>query len=186
MKIDLHNKTHWRNDHIRAFLVPMIREERPDLCKRGAPTLKVIVVYTRGGNGSSGCAYVKSNWMKIRLPKNVEPDKVDFAHVIAHELAHTRGMTHAHGMYRIPRYGRVGRWREIYAWADALPLEIAPKPYRKSATPDVKLRHAETMLMAAMTREKRAKTIRTKWQNKVKYYAKRAALTQAALSITEQ
>jgi hypothetical protein len=43
MRIELTNKTHWRDDHIRAFLVRGIQDERPDLCKRGAPAMHVTV-----------------------------------------------------------------------------------------------------------------------------------------------
>jgi hypothetical protein len=113
--------------------------------------------------------------MTIRLPKDpVLVDKVDFAHVIAHELAHTRGLDHRR-MNTCATYGRVGRWREIYAWADSLPLEVKPKVVKAKPQPDAKLAHSERMLKAAMTREKRAVTIRRKWQTKVKYYSNKIA-----------
>lgn len=174
MKINLVNKTHWRDDHIKAFIQRIAKDERPDLCKRGGKTLTCKVVYTRNrGCGSSGYAYYHSNLMTVRLPKQ-NPDKVDFAHVIAHELAHTRGVRHR-DMTGLSRYQRVGRYREIYAWADQLPLEITPKKVKAKPTTDAKLLHAEKMLKAAMTREKRAVTLRKKWESKVKYYAKKVA-----------
>lgn len=173
MRIKLTNKTHYRDEHIRAFLVRMIQTERPDLCKHGAPPMQVYVVYRRNTNGSSGCAYYDSRWIKVRLPKNTAMvDKVDFAHVIAHELAHTRGLDHRR-MNSCATYGRVGRWRELYAWANELPLEVKTKTVKTRPAPDAKLAHCQRMLKAALTREKRATTLRKKWEAKVKYYSKK-------------
>jgi hypothetical protein len=70
--------------------------------------------------------------MTIRLGKE-NPDKVDFAFVITHELAHTRGMRHP-AMRGNPRYRRVGRNREIYAWGNTLPLEMDPAKVKKAKT----------------------------------------------------
>lgn len=181
MKIQLTNKTHWRDDHVRAFLTPSIQEERPDLCKRGAPTLKVVICYTRPGRRtgesatySSGLGALRGNWIKVRVPKNHDPDRIDFAHTIAHELAHTRGMSDEYAMRHSARYGRVGSWREIYAWAEKLPLERKAK-ISKVIPIDRKLTHSAKMLKAALTREKRAVTLRKKWQRRVDYYLKRVA-----------
>jgi len=137
--------------------------------------LKVRVVYTRGSGskGSSGYASYHSNRMCIRLAKEF-PDKVDLAGVIYHELAHTRGMRHD-AMRNHPRYRRVGNYRTIYAWGFDLPLEKVEKKSKKVPV-DVKLIHAEKMLKAAMTREKRATTLRKKWEAEVWYYTKRATM----------
>lgn len=174
MKITLNNKTHWRDDHIRAFISRQMLEERPDLCRRGTPALHVKIVYTRrnGSTYSSGEATVRGNWMKIRLSKRT-PDKVDFAMVIAHELAHTRGAKDEYMMRHSAKYGRVGSYRQIYAWANELPLEVRPRIAKQRPQPDAKLAHCERMLKAAMTREKRATTLRKKWEAKVKYYSKK-------------
>ena len=178
MKIALTNLTHWQDAHIKAFILQAAREERPDLCKRGAPALRVRVVYTRrnGSSYSSGHAYLHSNTMCVRLSKHT-PDKIDFAHTVAHELAHTRGVGHA-AMRGTAQYRRVGSYRTIYAWAEQLPLEVKPKKVTK-VTPDAKLAHAQKMLKAALTREKRATTLRKKWEAKLKYYSKKAAAMTA-------
>lgn len=174
MKIELHNKTHWREDHIRALLVRGIQAEREDLCKHGAPAMKVYVVYTRGHVKTSGYAYYNSRWMKVRLPK-VNPDKVAFAHTIFHELAHTRGLTHDR-MNSCATYGYSNGWRERYAWAETLSLEAKPRATKARPQADTKLAHAGQMLKAALTREKRAVTIRKKWEAKVRYYDNRLKL----------
>lgn len=186
MKIDLHNKTHWRDDHIREFLKRGIREERPDLCKRGAPAIIVHIVYTRPDGSksgySSGCARVKQNWMKVRLPKNIAPDRIDFAHVIAHELAHTRGMSDEYVMRHSARYGRFGSWRTIYGYAEQLPLDRKDARRSKRPAPDAKATHAASMLRKALTRERRAVTIRKRWERRLAYHTKRVA--EAALPTT--
>lgn len=172
MRIELDNKTHWRSDHIRAFIAPCMKDQRPDLCKRGAPALKVRVVYTRSGTrGSSGNASYNSNRMRVRLSRE-NPDKVDFAGVITHELAHTRGVRHE-TMRGNPRYRRIGNYQKIYAWGETLPLEKAQPKVQVRLTVDKKLSHTKAMLKAALTREKRATTLRKKWEARVKYYTKR-------------
>ena len=187
MRIELTNKTHWRDDHIRAFRARGMKDERPDLCRRGAAALRVTVVHThnhayigRTINYSSGCASYHSRTMRIRVARE-NPDKIDFAHTIAHELAHTRGLKHDM-MNSCATYGLKGRWRELYAWGEALPLEVKPKVCKHRPGPDIKLSHAEKMLKAAITREKRAVTLRKKWQGKVRYYGQK--LQKAAVAVS--
>lgn len=170
MRIKLSNKTHWRDDHIRAFIARGMKEERPDLCKRGALPMTVHVRYTRN-RVTSGCAYLNSRWMTLRIAKHGAPDKASFAHTIFHELAHTRGLTHERMHNRA--YGYVDGWREHYAWANDLPLEVQQKTTRTRPAPDAKLAHCQRMLKAATTREKRAVTLRRKWEAKVRYYSKK-------------
>jgi predicted SprT family Zn-dependent metalloprotease len=180
MRIELINKTHWRDDHIRAFIARGMQAERPDLCKRGAPAMHVTVVYARR-HRHSGYAYFHSRTIRIRLPKE-NPDKVTFAAIIAHELAHTRGLKHDM-MNGCATYGLTGRWRELYSWAEALPLEIKPKTVKQRPQADAKLAHCNEMLRLAFTREKRAVTLRKKWQGKVRYYSQK--LLKAAANVTE-
>jgi len=145
--------------------------------------LRVVVVYTRkrGSTYSSGCAHIKSNWMKVRLSKYT-PNKIDLAMVVAHELAHTRGMRDEYMMRHSSKYGRVGNYKERYAWANDLPLEQVEKKSKKKPV-DQKLAHVRAMLKAARTREKRATTLRKKWEAKVKYYTKRIGGTNAKTTI---
>ena len=66
-------------------------------------------------------------------------------------------------------------YRDLYAWADRLPLEVKAAPVTIRPLADDKLNHCERMLKVAMTRERRAVTIRKKWQTKVKYYQRQIA-----------
>lgn len=95
-------------------------------------------------------------------------DKIDLAHVIAHELAHTRGMKDERAMRGCALYGRKGNWRDLYAWAEQLPLEKAPPTKKPRPSVDERIAHAQSMLRRALTREKRATTLRKKWQVRLK------------------
>jgi hypothetical protein len=74
-----------------------------------------------------------------------------------------------------PRYRRVGNYRTIYGWGFDMPLEKVQPKAKVNTTPDKKLVHSEAMLKTALTREKRATTLRKKWESRVRYYTKRAA-----------
>jgi hypothetical protein len=79
--------------------------------------------------------------------------------VIAHELAHTRGMTHA-TMRGNTMYWRIGSHSTTYAWGNDLPLEVKVRKVIKRPTADVKMVRAQKMLKTAVTREKRVTTLR--------------------------
>lgn len=169
------NKTHWQTAHLRAFIQPLAAEE---LTQKQRAWLRITFVYTRraGSTYSSGCAVLNGTTATVRLSKHT-PDKIDLAMVIAHELAHVRGMHHP-AMHQDPRYTRQERTKEIYGWALALPLE-ARKP-RQRAIPgaDEKLEHAEKMLVINERKLKRFTTICKRWRLKVRYYErKKAAMT---------
>lgn len=122
MKIE--NRTHWKTEHLRAFAS---RVAETELEVEGRKRAKLIFEYTRAGRGgSSGRAWYASQRAVVRVARN-HPDKLDLAMVIAHEMAHLRGLRHeSPAMSRSPRYHRVGTWKKVYAWADAMPLEVDP------------------------------------------------------------
>ena len=122
------NCTHWRSDHLRTFLTTVALEELDSKDRR---RLTVEVGYNRGGKRYhyvSGRAWRLGTHIKIMVPSGTV-DRVDLALVIAHEMAHLRGIHHRQ-MIGSSRYRRVGTWREFYAWAEELPLE---KQAQKSA-----------------------------------------------------
>lgn len=177
------NRTHWRTDHIRAFLLRIAKDELEGHWA-GAKGIHVDVVYTRPGRNragySSGCATIGGVCMMIRIAKET-PDLIDFAHVIAHEMAHLRGVRH-NAMRDYSRYMRVGNWRELYAWAKEMPLErkrIKPKLNKA----DSRQKRAEDLLA---TWERKLKLARTKvrlYQRKTIYYARHSELKIAAETV---
>jgi hypothetical protein len=200
------NSTHWRTDHLRAFISRLVKEE---LCDRpqAQKILTVYVKYTRPGprraainpdeawaNGeywkhggySSGCATIGGFRMTIRLPKNHIPDKIDFAAVLGHELAHVRGLRHR-DMRGAARYNRIGNWREIYAWGNELPLEIEPpkpKPNRASKAVE-REKSARRSLEKWQRRLKLAKTKVRFYSTKVKYYDRKKTVIAFPIAAAE-
>jgi hypothetical protein len=185
----LENKTHWRTADLRRIAQRVCREEFPrerfgDRWRQ----MRLVVGYNRAGSGSSsGHAYYGGRTAYVNVPSgnvgkgnvgHVNP--VDFAHVVAHEFGHCKGLRHG----RMPPHMESTRWgqrsdyiRQHFAWAAALPIrKVEPKRKVRPAA-DEKLAHAERMLARAVTREKRAATLRKKWQAKVRYYGKVAQVT---------
>lgn len=111
----IRNRTHWNTQDLRRFLVRVANESFDDGEKL---VIHVEATYNRGGirhSSCSGWATLGGQWVKIMLPSG-SVDRIDLAHTIAHEFAHLRGLNHA-AMRGAALWGRVGNYREIYAWA---------------------------------------------------------------------
>jgi predicted SprT family Zn-dependent metalloprotease len=164
--VKIENKTHWRTDHLRAFISRIAKEE---LGAEARKRLHITVVYNRAKDKGyvTGCAFLGGSRAWIKVPSG-EVDKIDLAHVIAHELAHIRGMQHRQ-MTHNPQYSRVGDWRSRYAWALDMPLEKAqPKPKQ-----DVQVKRYEAVLAQErrwQTKLKRAQTALKKLRPKLRRY----------------
>ena len=86
MRIELRNQTHWRTDHLRAFVREAVKRERPGMCKQWS-SLRVTFVYNRGAERHKSCsgrAWLNSNSMRICVPSGAI-DRTDLAHVLIHE-----------------------------------------------------------------------------------------------------
>jgi len=174
MKIE--NRTHWDTAHLTAFIKRVAAEEL-DPARRKA--LKVNFQYNRQtDNGScSGRASCPGHHAIIMLPRKTV-DRIDLAHVIAHELAHTRGMEHRQ-MTNNPTYNRVGNWREIYAWAEGLSLDRKqPKVKPRVGVQALRYNRVLASEKAWTTKLKRAQTALAKLRKKRRYYEKALAARQ--------
>jgi hypothetical protein len=184
-KIVIKNHTHWRTDHIRAFIH---RAADMVLDPEQKPRLHATVTYTRvaGQGWASGCAWVGGNSFTVRLDHTVV-DKVDFAGVIGHEIGHCKGLHHR-DMRGNAYYKRGGKHRELYAWAKELPLEkraIKVKvPVTGVALVEKKLEHAQKMAAKWQVMTKRAQARAKRWQRKVKYHEARLARLKAAENVS--
>ena len=166
------NETHWRTKDLRAFATRVARLElKPDHAKR----YTVHVNYGGRGESCSGHAYCNSNACYVHV-SSVSIDRIDFAYVLAHEMAHSRGLRHK-DINGLSRYDRVGKYRERYAWADNLPLEkkIAKPKKTTAEKADLKIVNCFEKINTWGTKAKRANNAIRKWKRKLKYYEKRKA-----------
>lgn len=156
------NKTKWQTPHLRAF-VSEVMKRAPELLRRKMiaqkyrAKLEIEIKYNKAGQRGGyvcGRAWVNSYSMTLMVGGH-EIDRVDLAHVIMHELAHTLGYRHP-DMEGNALFMRVGKWREIYAWAETLPLEVVQ--------PKAKPRGAELQEL----RFKRVMAAKDRWTAKLK------------------
>lgn len=187
----LTNNTHWNTADLRRIATRVCREEFPRdrfpnfKVPFGAKDMRVVVGYNRGSTRtrmSSGHAQYGSRWAYVNVPSG-GVDAVDFAHVLAHELGHCKGLRHGAmppHMESTTVVRRSDYIRQHFAWAAALPIRKQAPKRKPRATADDKLAHASRMLKRAETRLKLAKTIAQRWHRKVAYYTKQTTLAAAA------
>jgi hypothetical protein len=179
MAMQIRNRTHWRTADLKAILSKVARQELNDTDRQRYQRkhLRVDIVYSRGAH--SGCAWLKSTRMRLRLPKAFV-NAVEFAWLCEHELAHVRGQEHRQMAGDVMHFTERARAR--YAWAASMPIRTVEVKRAVRPAPDAKLAHAQRMLKVAETRRKRAVTLERKWVAKVRYYEKRSveALQKAA------
>jgi len=170
------NRTHWRTNHLKAIITKVAAIELDPL-KRKRYTVEIT--YNRGrarGGYCSGWAAYHGSLARVMVPSDVV-FKTDLAHTVAHEMAHSRGMTH-HQMGRYSaRYKRNSGWRDFYAWAENMPLER--KSIKKKERP-APIDRATTGLSQAQAKveewQRRAKRAATKikfWRRRAAYYTRR-------------
>ena len=130
MDIILNNRTLWSEAHLKTFITKVARIERPELCKHRAQAMTVSVSRAKGSSKQhSGTAQLKKNCISIKLPdEEASIDKVDFAQLLSRLLAITRGMTQK-AMRGNSQYCARGSYRDIYAWANDLPLATNGRRY---------------------------------------------------------
>ncbi len=172
MKIQLTNKTAYRDDDIRAIV--------HGACRAAGVSLKLLrlTVTTAKRGSASGYAYYPRlrqrslttvNTMRLCIPPpsfsvGATGGIRGLAQVALHEAMHLNGASH--GDMTEEQYNCT----MPVPWADSLPLRAkeAPDPeLRKAAARADRLEHAQAMLAKAETRQKRAATILKKWKRRV-------------------
>lgn len=163
MKID--NKTHWRSDQILALAQRVAQDELdPEQRKR----FVVHVHYRRRNARRLGHAYYRSTACTVLMNRD-DVDPVLLAHVLAHEMAHTRGVTHRQ-MLGSRRYRYVEGWREYYAWAKAYPIALRPVPPAPTTAQKraARLERAQATLAVWERKVRLASNRVTKWKRRVR------------------
>lgn len=166
------NRTSWRTDHLRAFVVAAREQvfgpERKPLTVEFAPGRSAWV---------HGRAALGGSWSRLTIPAT-DPDKRLLAQILVHELAHNAGAAGERWMRRSKSYGvRHPEWRENVAWADALPLE-RKEPKRAAPVKDVigsKLARLAEREAAWRSKAKRAATALRKIARSRTYYVRKLA-----------
>ena len=171
------NSTVYSTRDLKTIFARIAKEE---LDPAKAKYVRFKIAYAKQG-GHTGCAYVGGTLGTIRLPK--PPHKINpryLCMVIAHEMAHLRGLDHGVNMHTGRYSWQYGDYKTFYAWADEYPIRVRePKAKPTVAPVDAKLSHAKTMLAKNEAKLKRTAVLVKKWTAKVKYYEKLAALKMA-------
>jgi hypothetical protein len=142
-------------------------ELNPGGLKNGRITIK----YRRGGGIGGWCYYGTIQnpnvRMRLALPRT-NLDVMELAAIIAHELAHARGVKHREMNAKRYKWGE--GWRDLYTYAKDFPIGIKVDPPKP--TLDDKRRKelvkAQGMVVKWTRKQKLASTALKKWQRKVK------------------
>lgn len=185
MKVIVHNKTRLNTAHIRAIVAEVCRRE---LFEEEHLVVRVINRKRSSrwrDDWTTGFAYYKQNEMVLKVVDGVALDREEFAHVVAHELAHCQGVRHG-GAMRTKYYGWAEGWREVVAWAKGMALDWNALPVKKVDSDNEKLEHCQRQVDAWTKKARLAKTKIAKWTKRVRYYEKKllapVELEQAALT----
>lgn len=167
------NRTPWRTDHLRAFVVQaraMVfeKDERKPLA----------VFFERSRTVLHGRAAVGGSRSRVWLPCVRTPDRLTLAQLIAHELAHNAGARGERWMRRRAAFGVGDRGdAERFAWAYTLPLERtpAPAPAPESERIASALAGIEARAARWQSKAKRAATALKKLARSRRYYTAKLA-----------
>lgn len=161
------NKTKYRTADLRAWLVAAHKAmEAPHEQKT------VEIVYGHAG-GHWGRGAYSGYYMKLTLPG--DPSKIRYeylAHVTEHEIGHNLGLKHGDMDEDLMRgLGRAPSWE--------VGLQLRLRESKGAMTVDERVAkradHARKMLDRWDRKIKLAKTMRSKWASKVRYYDKKNA-----------
>jgi hypothetical protein len=170
------NKTHWHTPDLAKIIRRCERLELNEMSRERRKRITCRIAYTKGsGRGSSGYAtYNGFNWT-VRVGKDFI-DKVDFAGVCVHEMAHLRGLHHDR-MNGKPKYDRVGNYRELYAWANDFEIRLAKVATAKPKADVQETRYSRVLnnIKGWETKLKRAQNALKKYRQQQRYYERALA-----------
>jgi hypothetical protein len=163
------NGTHWRTDHLAAF----VRGARREVFGSELKPLRVTFSYSRTSWRVSGRASVGGSWSRILIPR--EPvNKSLLARLLIHELSHNYGL-------RVEREMPKATAKPL-AWAEALPLEVKPAKVQpsESAKLDLILSNLAAREKSWRTKAKRAANALKKLARQRAYYTRKLAAVRVA------
>jgi hypothetical protein len=159
------------------------RVAQDELNPGGLKNARITIKYRRNGGIGGWCYYGTVQHPNVRMRLQLPRTKLDvesLAMVIAHELAHARGVKHRD--MNAKRYKWAEGWRELYTYAKDFPIGVKADPPKPTLDEkrQKELVKAQKMVTAWTTKSKRAATTLKKWQRKAKAIEKRLALPLAA------
>lgn len=181
------NKTRWdTRDLRRVFAAVLRRWNKTDNRKVPSRRLKNVNVVSARWRGVSGCAYVASGWMTIRLPKEKEQlDVEQIGFVFEHELAHCAGYQHS-------EMGPLNSWKMVtigrydYLRGFEIRAKVAPAPKVRSDRQVERYQREVASLARWRTKLKRAQTGVKAHQAKVKRYERILAADGRLAALTSK
>lgn len=181
MKIN--NSTHWNTRQLKRLILAVAKEEMDaEYLKSYLVTAKYRHFHDRGalGRATYGIPRNPGRRMTLYLPKpGREFDPVLWAHVVAHEFAHSRGIRHSQ-MRGSKRYSYVSGWREHYAWAkDYVVAPKAPRVVQIISKQEERYQRVIANLKRWQTKLKRAQNAIKKLTRQQKYYERAMAAKKA-------
>lgn len=175
--IKIENKTDYQTRHVRAFVVRVANAVLNDKRK-----LHVVVYHKKGDQRTYGSAYANSGRLNLALPRDSgEVDKVQVCTTLAWLLGVCRGLKAA-DMNGAATYTLQPKSRELYAWAESLPLEKKPAPGKPNSVVLALQRaeHAQEKVHEWEIRVKHAETMLRKWRKRLRYHDTRSRNMQLA------
>jgi hypothetical protein len=185
-EMKIKNSTVWDTADLRRVFAAVLTQSNKVEGNFPSKRLKIDVVYTKGG-GYSGCAWLHTGRMTIRVPRPraatslalfgpTEVDVFSLAWLFEHELAHCRGFKHDQ-MGCLNNWPTAERRKEMYPCVAGMKIGLAPVKPAKPKPDAQAVRHAAAVaqLMRWKTKAKRAATGVKKAQARVRYYERVAA-----------
>jgi hypothetical protein len=167
------NKTKYETRDIMKLVFRVAKDElNPGGLKNG----RITINYRRNGGIGGWCYYGTIQRPNVSMRLNLPRTGLDvraLALVIAHELAHAKGVRHSE--MNETRYKWGTGWQERYAYAEGFPIGVKAEPVKP--TLDDKrtkaLTKAQEKVREWETAVKRANTMLKKWEKKARTIERR-------------
>ena len=189
-RIEIENRTIYRNDDLRA----LIRKACGIVFDPGdKPIVRALVMTAKSKSQVTGCAYVGGTRMTIRIGKEVRDLRVVGA-IIVHELGHLRGLRHP-DMRGGAKWTDVGvptrdgvsgydQWMKANEWVAGMQLRKRDPIVKEKVTGvelvEIKMVRVQANLARWESKAKRAANAIRKLRKQVRYYETR----RAAMGVT--
>lgn len=183
----LSNETVWRTDQLRALIARVAEEELdPEIRRRLLVEIRPGRRRYIHGRAGLGGAHVRL-WLPAPVTRSLREsadgrpvrrllNAARLAFVVAHELAHCRGMDHRK-MRGNPRYSWVEGWEAFYGWAAEIAIEPQPAPPRPglAARRQARVEHARALLARWERAARLAARRAQRWRRRLRAAERRLA-----------